>query len=93
LNDGFLLSHRLVFLDDFVGLAGFHDALVVLLVFFGQFPGKKVKVRFAQNVLQFTLVRLEILLVGECEPSLKVFPENVLGHRLHQRMIKGFRVP
>ena len=52
LNDGFLLAQRVMFLDDFVGLAGFHDAPVVLLVFFGQFLREKIEIRFAEDVLQ-----------------------------------------
>ena len=93
LNDGSLLSQRLMFLDDFVGLGGFDHAAVVLLVLFSQFLREKIEIRFAEDVLQPAFVMFAILLIGECEASLQVLPKNVLRHRLHQRMIKGFRIP
>ena len=77
LNDGSLLSQRLMFLDDFVGLAGFHHAAVVLLVFFGQFLRKKIEIRFAEDVLQRAFVMFAVLLVGEREPPLQVLSEPV----------------
>ena len=42
----------MMFLDDFVGLAGFHDAEIVLLVLLGQFLREKIEIRLAEDVLQ-----------------------------------------
>ena len=91
-GDAFVLSQRVMFLGDFIGLAGLHHALVVPGVLLRQFLREKIKIRFAQNVLQLAVVMLAVLLVGKSEPALQVLPKDVLRHRFHQRMVKRFRV-
>ena len=90
LDKSILLSQRMMFLGDFVSLAGFHDALVIALVFFGQFLREKIEVRFAEDVLQPAVIMIAVLLIGESEPSFAVFAEDVLRHRLDQRMVERF---
>ena len=82
-----------MFLDDLVGLAGFHDAEVILLVLLRQFLREEIEIGLADDVLQLQLEMPAVLLVGKSEPALDVPAKHILRHRLDQRMVQGFRVP
>ena len=81
----------MMFLGDFVSPRAFHHLPVILGIFFGKFLWKKIEVGFAEDVFQLAIVMLAILPVRKRETPLQILAENILRHRLDERMVKRFR--
>ena len=82
-----------VFLDRLERHPRGHHQAIVALVFFGQFPGKKIKVGASDDLVQGPAQFGAEFCISEGEPARLVFAENILGERFHQGMVQDLRIP
>ena len=78
-------------LDCIQVLLGRHDPEIVPVVLGGQLGRKQIKVRFAEDFPQRAADGLAEPLVGKRKSPLDILPQNVLGQRFNERLIKTFR--
>src|SRR6185295_15208220 len=75
--------------ERFEGAPGSDHLAVVLLIFGGQLDRVKIKVGFANDLLERFAEKLAEALVGERETFSEILPENVLGQMLDEGMVEG----